>query len=102
GRSFAMFSVSSRHLLAMRSAERHPRTRLEWFDRSGRMIGDFGEDSYYPHPEISPDGSRIAFNRLDPASGNCDIWIRDLVRNVTTRLTFDAAVDSLPVWSPDG
>ena len=32
--------------------------------------------------------------------GNTDVWLLDGVR--TSRLTFDAAVDSYPVWSPDG
>jgi Tol biopolymer transport system component len=32
--------------------------------------------------------------------GNTDVWLLDGVR--ASRLTFDAAVDSYPVWSPDG
>ena len=38
----------------------------------------------------------------DPQSKNVDIWVMDLARGVRTRLTFDPAVDVLPVWSPDG
>ena len=32
--------------------------------------------------------------------GNLDIWLMDNAR--TTRVTFDAAIDYFPVWSPDG
>ncbi len=32
--------------------------------------------------------------------GNEDIWLMDSAR--TTRVTFDAAIDVFPVWSPDG
>ncbi len=32
--------------------------------------------------------------------GNTDVWLLDGVR--VSRLTFDAAVDRFPVWSPDG
>jgi len=31
-----------------------------------------------------------------------DIWIWDLMRQTLTRLTFDAAGDLYPVWTPDG
>jgi serine/threonine-protein kinase len=31
-----------------------------------------------------------------------DIWVWDLVRKTMTRLTFDEAVDALPLWTPDG
>jgi Tol biopolymer transport system component len=51
---------------------------------------------------LSPDGTRFAFDVVDPASANQDIWVLDLVRDVRTRLTFDAAAESNPVWSPDG
>ena len=34
--------------------------------------------------------------------GRSDIWIYDLSRNVGSRLTFDEARDTNPVWSPDG
>jgi Tol biopolymer transport system component len=50
---------------------------------------------------LSPDGTRFAYD----SSGNGtqgDIWIRDTVRNVTSRFTFDIGVAQTPTWSPDG
>ena len=47
---------------------------------------------------ISPDGKRVAVNRGDPA----DIWIYELARGTSLRLTFDLRNETLPVWSPDG
>src|SRR5262249_22989661 len=44
---------------------------------------------------ISPDGKVLALSR----SG--DIWLSDLSRGVTSRFTFDPAVETFPVWSPD-
>jgi Tol biopolymer transport system component len=40
--------------------------------------------------------------RRDPDTGQRDIWLVELSRNVATRFTFDAADDSDPLWSPDG
>ena len=35
-------------------------------------------------------------------AGRRDIWIVDVARDTSTRLTFDPANDDNPVWSPDG
>jgi serine/threonine-protein kinase len=48
---------------------------------------------------VSPDSTRLAFAAPGAAF---DLWTYDLVRDVMTRLTFDAANENLPVWSPDG
>jgi Tol biopolymer transport system component len=50
---------------------------------------------------LSPDGKRIAAHRHDAPGG--DIWVTELSRGTTSRLTFDASQDnSSPVWSSDG
>ena len=35
-------------------------------------------------------------------SGNTDVWLLELGRDVLSRFTFDAAEDSGPIWSSDG
>lgn len=74
------------------------RGRLTWFDLSGRMMPLDELDAI--GPAVSPDGGRIAFTR--EVNGNSDIWVFDVQREVMSRLTFDAANDTRPVWSPDG
>jgi len=49
---------------------------------------------------VSPDGTRIAFHLDD--GRQLDIYTYEWARDFTTRLTSDPAVDSNPVWSPDG
>ena len=49
-------------------------------------------------PRVSPDGRRVAVART--VQGNTDIWLLDGAR--TSRVTFDAAADLDPLWSPDG
>ena len=39
---------------------------------------------------------------ISDAGGQSDIWVYDIARNVGSRLTFDEAQDTHPVWSPDG
>lgn len=102
GLNLAAFSASPDGTLTFREPDTAPTTRLRWFDEKGEPLDYLGGRSFYPHPEISPDGARVAFNRLDPATGMPDIWIADLTTATERRLTFDAAVDALAVWSPDG
>ncbi|MBI3047908.1 MAG: PD40 domain-containing protein [Acidobacteria bacterium] len=51
-------------------------------------------------PDISPDGTRVAFAALQGGVG--DIFLVDLRSREVTNLTKDAFADSGPTWSPDG
>ncbi len=53
-------------------------------------------------PRVSPDGRRIARNMMDPALGNPDVWVEDLLDGSLVRVTTAAGNEILPVWSPDG
>ena len=55
----------------------------------------------YRWAQLSPDGTRVALD-LSPIVENSDIWIYHLERETTTRFTFGAARNFLPVWTPDG
>jgi Tol biopolymer transport system component len=95
------FSVSQ-NVLAYRRAPPPQPSDLTWYDRQGKRLGTVGEPAVYTNPALSPDGKRLAVGRLDPATNNRNIWVLDLVRGVSSRLTFDKADDTNPVWSPDG
>jgi len=73
---------------------------LAWVDREGKEEPLAADPQVYGNPRISPDGSRLAITVSE--SGVADIWIYDLERETLTRLTFDPAADSFPVWTPDG
>ncbi len=51
---------------------------------------------------LSPDGKRVAYDRTDPVTGQSQVWVYDLARDVATRITFGAGNAIWPVWSPDG
>ena len=73
---------------------------LTWVDRQGEVSPFLEESRVYSSPAFSADGSRLALEIL--TGENRDIWIYEIELETRTRLTFDGAIDSLPVWSPDG
>jgi len=95
----AAFSVANRTLV-YREATKHA-TELWWLDRNGRRVGAIGGPGEYVHVAISPDDRRVAFERLDDSSGNGVVWLHDIDRSATTRLSLDASWNWSPVWSPD-
>jgi Tol biopolymer transport system component len=94
------FSVSNNGILVFQSGNTGF-TQMVWFDRTGKRLGTVDHPDFRYNVFISPEGNRVASERLDD-SGNYDIWVTDLSRGTSSRLTNDPAPDGIPVWSPDG
>jgi len=71
---------------------------LTWVDRKGNQQPVNSIARAFEEPRLSPDG-RIAVTLRD---ANPDVWLQDATREVLTRLTFGAAEEETPDWSPDG
>jgi serine/threonine-protein kinase len=80
------------------SSTRRPR-RIVWVDRKGQEATIGAPGRLYTEPRLSPDGKRVAVSIRDQEQ---DVWILDLAHEILNRLTFDPALDSHPVWTPDG
>lgn len=98
GRPF--FCVSNTGVLVYRSNILR-NSQLTWFDRTGRQLGTVGTPGLMLTPSLSPDEKQVAILRTDLKSAS-DIWLVDLSRQSSSRFTFDPAMDTNPVWSPDG
>jgi Tol biopolymer transport system component len=72
------------------------------YDRSGKAVGKVGEPGFFNQPNMSPDGSRAVVMRVDPRTGNQDIWTMDLASGKGTPITNDNDPQNAPIWSPDG
>jgi len=95
-------SASANGVLVLRSGVASINIQMAWFDREGKRLGVVGEPADYSNPALSPDGKRLAVGRRDPTTRTRDIWVFDLVRGASSRLTFDPAEDMNPLFSPDG
>ncbi len=76
-----------------------PRATLVSVDRQGRVEPLPSEPRAYEEPRFSPDGKRVAYSLR---GDNPDIWILDIARATSARLTFEAGEDETAVWTPDG
>jgi serine/threonine protein kinase len=97
-RGGAALSASDGGTLVFRRGSASP-SRFTWFDRSGKELGTVPGTTVYAQPSISPDGKMIAFEQGLSAT---DVWLHDIARNLTTRLTFHARYTGMPIWWPDG
>jgi serine/threonine protein kinase len=98
----AVFASSeSGVLVAQRSAGDTGASQLLWFDRKGQQVGVATKPGVYGNISLSPNGRFVAADAMDPATTNTDLWTYDLEKESAKRLTFDPAIDSTPLWSPD-
>ncbi len=96
----AHFSISDDGTLAYIPGSPGANLRqLFWADRGGTLQPVNIPAAQYNDIRVSPDGSRVAL--LIGSSGSGDVWVFDIARETSTRLTFDT-VNASPVWSSDG
>jgi eukaryotic-like serine/threonine-protein kinase len=96
----AQFSVSQEGTLVFRRGD--GRSELRWFDREGRPGNRVLEPDYYEDAAMAADGRRLVAAIKDPRRSTNDLWVVDLERNVSTRLTSSPRSEMRPQWSPDG
>jgi serine/threonine protein kinase len=96
-----VFSASNNGEIIYQAGDTAGGWNLVWEDREGKRVGSLPQTARYFYPALSPDGTRIAVTLAD-TQGIGDIWIFDLQRGTSTRLTFGSALISYPTWSPDG
>ena len=75
--------------------------QLVWRDRDGKKLGVIGQpQDAILCPALSPDGRHVAVRGIE--DNNQDVWIHEVGRSLKRRLTFDAAPEGWPIWSPSG
>jgi Tol biopolymer transport system component len=96
------YSVSQSGVLVIDSVSRGRDVQIAWFDRTGtrgQTLGEFSSQKF----SISPDGTRVALDSMDPQTGTMKLWTLDLLRGVTTRFSpGSTGPEGSPAWSPDG
>ena len=71
---------------------------LVWVDKQGKEEPLGAAPDAYGHVKISPDGTKVALSI--GTIENQDLWIWDIPHKTPTKLTFDKAGNSFPLWTP--
>ena len=95
----AQFSLSRSGTLLYVPGDAGGVSELVWIDRDGQRAPVTDRRAAYRSPRLSPDGRRLAVE-IGTSEEN-DIWILDLERDTSSRLTVGGQ-SRRPVWSPDG
>jgi Tol biopolymer transport system component len=97
------FSASDTGTLVYQLRHSDEVSQLGWVDREGKLLESVGSAGpSLDFPSLAPDGKRVAVARVEAKAGKFDIYVIDLTRGAESRLTFDPADDSYPIWTPDG
>jgi serine/threonine protein kinase/Tol biopolymer transport system component len=97
---FGAFSIAANGALAYRTGGTEANRELVWVDRTGKRLGTATKTTAIDNRfSLSPDETTLVM-RIDTAS-RADLWLQDLGRNVLTRFTFRAGMNTNPNWSPD-
>jgi serine/threonine protein kinase/Tol biopolymer transport system component len=100
--STAEFAASESGILAYRTSSGFGQSQLVWVDRMGRSVDVIPTLGGYDHVELSPNTKRVAVDRLDPQSGQVDIWLLDVSSGTPSRFTFSPGQFNHAHWSRDG
>jgi Tol biopolymer transport system component len=73
---------------------------IDWMTRDGKTSVLRATKSGWANSRFSPDGQRLALDIFDGKQRH--IFVSEWARDALTQLTFDAAQDRMPVWTPDG
>jgi Tol biopolymer transport system component len=94
-------AVSDTGLLAHRTGTAQ-RRQLVWVDRRGMVVRAIGEPETgnIASPDLNPDESSVVV--FSGRSGDNDVWVIELARNLARRITDGPPADAHPLWDPDG
>ena len=76
--------------------------QLTWVDRARKQPESFSEKGAFIQVRLSPDKKSAAVSRRDPATSVFDLFVIDVARGATTRLTSGPSDVISFAWSPDG
>jgi len=96
--AFALFIVTAIRYRHLRPARKAPAPTMRIVRFTSLPWGSMGPNDV----RLSPDGNQVAYSWDLDERGNRDIYVQTLGNDKPLRLTTDPAMDTNPVWSPDG
>jgi DNA-binding SARP family transcriptional activator/dipeptidyl aminopeptidase/acylaminoacyl peptidase len=100
----ADLAVSRSGRLVYATGRAQPTYELVWVTRKGdaQLVDpEWQAAEFLGFPMISPDGKSLAVSR-NPPGEKINIWIKQLDRGLSRKLTLEGDYNVGPTWSPDG
>jgi Tol biopolymer transport system component len=94
------WSPDGKHLLYVEG--RGDRSAIMLMNADGTGSHEIALASRGTSPQLSPDGSRVAYYAVNPPQPGSDIFVVPIGGGTPTNLTAASADDYAPAWSPDG
>jgi Tol biopolymer transport system component len=106
-RRASQFAVSSSGMLLYAPDAGIKLKQLTWFSlEDGSELAKLGEPVRVNDLALSPDDRRavavVSGGKSSTITADTALWLYDLLRATSTRLTFASGAFTVPVWSPDG
>jgi Tol biopolymer transport system component len=76
--------------------------QITLLDRQGKTVGTVGQPGRFGAIRFSPDGKRLLVAKIDPQTGDNNIWVMDIATGKATAITHETLPINSPVWSRDG
>lgn len=92
---YAVFSAGPDLLVFQQGIRIRRPSQLRVTDRAGKTVGESTPEREYKGFAVSNDGQRVAYDYQGA------IWVLDLIRGTSSRLTVENAYNWGPLWSPD-
>ena len=96
------FSASQNGVLIYEGNLAPALNQMAVFNRSGSQITAIEGTQSVQEGAFSPDNSMIAYSTVSQQKRNENIWVYDISRKLSIRLTFSPKFENDPIWSPDG
>ena len=95
------FAVSAMGTLIYATGSTWINRELVWVTRDGTVLPvDAAWHAAFRNPALSPDGTRLAIAIGDAAG--MQVWVKQLDRGPSLKLTFEGTLSRYPSWTPDG
>lgn len=95
------FHVSRTGTLAYITGRAGGERELVWIERGGKIEQvDPAWRGTFNSPTLSPDGKRVAVSITE--GPRADIWVKQLDRGPSLKLTFEGTDNTYPAWTADG
>jgi serine/threonine protein kinase len=75
---------------------------LAWIDRQGRTEPMIPASADYLCPRLTADQRHVIYSLPDPTSGTLDVWLYDVQRRVSRRVTYHPRDELQALVTPDG